>query len=56
MVMSDKRVNTLSMDYYHQLHFAAAKSHCKFLYDTNMDADLSVTKNLQNLFGIDDEL
>src|SRR5690606_14419256 len=45
-----------SMDYYHQLRFAAAKSRRKFLYDTNVGAGLPVIENLQNLLNAGDEL
>ncbi len=45
-----------SMDYYHQLRFAAAQSRRKFLYDTNVGAGLPVIENLQNLLNAGDEL
>ncbi|KAA5737863.1 bifunctional aspartate kinase/homoserine dehydrogenase I, partial [Acinetobacter baumannii] len=50
------KANTSSMDYYHQLRFAAAQSRRKFLYDTNVGAGLPVIENLQNLLNAGDEL
>ncbi len=35
------------MNYYQQLRAAAAGSHRKFLYDTNVGAGLPVIENLQ---------
>ena len=56
VVTPNKKANTSSMDYYHQLRFAAAKSRRKFLYDTNVGAGLPVIENLQNLLNAGDEL
>lgn len=56
VVTPNKKANTSSMDYYHQLRFAAAKSRRKFLYDTNVGAGLPVIENLQNLLSAGDEL
>ena len=44
------------MNYYQQLRAAAAGSHRKFLYDTNVGAGLPVIENLQNLLNAGDEL
>lgn len=56
VVTPNKKANTSSMDYYHQLRFAAAQSRRKFLYDTNVGAGLPVIENLQNLLNAGDEL
>jgi len=56
VVTPNKKANTSSMDYYHQLRQAAAKSRRKFLYDTNVGAGLPVIENLQNLLNAGDEL
>ncbi|WP_241770957.1 bifunctional aspartate kinase/homoserine dehydrogenase I [Atlantibacter hermannii] len=56
VVTPNKKANTSSMDYYHQLRHAAAKSRRKFLYDTNVGAGLPVIENLQNLLNAGDEL
>ncbi len=42
VVTPNKKANTSSMDYYHQLRYAAEKSRRKFLYDTNVGAGLPV--------------
>ncbi|UNH38485.1 bifunctional aspartate kinase/homoserine dehydrogenase I [Moellerella wisconsensis] len=56
VVTPNKKGNTLSMDYYHQLRVAAEHSKRKFLYDTNVGAGLPVIENLQNLLNAGDEL
>lgn len=56
MVTPNKKANTSSMNYYQQLRAAAAGSHRKFLYDTNVGAGLPVIENLQNLLNAGDEL
>ncbi|AOM41222.1 bifunctional aspartate kinase/homoserine dehydrogenase I [Xenorhabdus hominickii] len=56
VVTPNKKANTLSMDYYHQIRQAAEKSKRKFLYDTNVGAGLPVIENLQNLLNAGDEL
>jgi aspartokinase/homoserine dehydrogenase 1 len=56
VVTPNKKANTSSMDYYHQLRLAASKSRRKFLYDTNVGAGLPVIENLQNLLNAGDEL
>ena len=56
VVTPNKKANTSSMAYYHQLRHAAAASRRKFLYDTNVGAGLPVIENLQNLLNAGDEL
>lgn len=56
MVTPNKKANTSSLDYYHQLRHAASSSRRKFLYDTNVGAGLPVIENLQNLLNAGDEL
>ena len=53
---AEQKANTSSMNYYQQLRAAAAGSHRKFLYDTNVGAGLPVIENLQNLLNAGDEL
>ncbi len=56
IVTPNKKANTCTMHYYHQLRIAATKSQRKFLYDTNVGAGLPVIENLQNLLHAGDEL
>ncbi|MCE1658629.1 bifunctional aspartate kinase/homoserine dehydrogenase I, partial [Enterobacter hormaechei] len=56
VVTPNKKANTSSMAYYHQIRKAAEKSKRKFLYDTNVGAGLPVIENLQNLLNAGDEL
>lgn len=56
VVTPNKKANTGSMDYYHQLRAAAVRAQRKFLYDTNVGAGLPVIENLQNLLNAGDEL
>lgn len=56
VVTPNKKANTLSMDYYHQLRRSSAASGRKFLYETNVGAGLPVIENLQNLINAGDEL
>ncbi|MBU9850040.1 bifunctional aspartate kinase/homoserine dehydrogenase I [Rahnella aceris] len=56
VVTPNKKANTSSMNYYHQLRKAADGSRRKFLYDTNVGAGLPVIENLQNLLNAGDEL
>lgn len=56
VVTPNKKANTATMNYYHQMRNAAAKSQRKFLYDTNVGAGLPVIENLQNLLNAGDEL
>jgi aspartokinase/homoserine dehydrogenase 1 len=56
VVAANKKANTASIKYYHQLRSAAQKSQRRFLYETNVAAGLPVIDNLQNLFGAGDQL
>ncbi|XNM69748.1 hypothetical protein ACLK1Y_00020 [Escherichia coli] len=56
VVTPNKKANTSSMDYYHQLRHAAGLSRRNFLYDTNVGAGLPVIEDLQNLLNAGDEL
>lgn len=56
VVTPNKKANTASMAYYHQLRNSAALSRRKFLYETTVGAGLPVIENLQNLISAGDEL
>jgi len=56
VVTANKKANTSSMDYYHQLRLTALTKRRKFLYDTNVGAGLPVIENIQNLFNAGDRL
>ncbi|AKJ41324.1 bifunctional aspartate kinase/homoserine dehydrogenase I [Pragia fontium] len=56
VITPNKKANTGSMNYYHQLRQAASMGNRKFLYDTNVGAGLPVIENLQNLLNAGDEL
>lgn len=56
VVAANKKANTMSMDYYHELRLTALKTRRRFLYDTNVGAGLPVIENLQNLLSAGDEL
>jgi len=56
VVTANKKANTSSMDYYHQLRLTALMKRRKFLYDTNVGAGLPVIENMQNLFNAGDRL
>ncbi|HEY7865964.1 MAG TPA: bifunctional aspartate kinase/homoserine dehydrogenase I [Psychromonas sp.] len=56
VVAANKKANTFSMDYYHQLRLTALMKRRKFLYDTNVGAGLPVIENMQNLFKAGDQL
>ena len=56
VVAANKKANTMSMDYYHELRSTALKTRRRFLYDTNVGAGLPVIENLQNLLSAGDEL
>lgn len=56
VVTPNKKANTASMDYYHQMRAAAAASRRKFPYDTNVGAGLPIIENLQDLLNAGDEL
>ena len=56
VVTPNKKANTASMAYYHQLHQVARSSRRKLLYETTVGAGLPVIENLQNLISAGDEL
>ncbi|RKF18514.1 bifunctional aspartate kinase/homoserine dehydrogenase I [Alginatibacterium sediminis] len=56
VVTANKKANTASMAYYHQLRQSAMANRRKFLYDTNVGAGLPVIENLQNLLRAGDQL
>jgi len=56
LVVANKKANTASMSYYHQLRNAAQVNKRRFLYETNVAAGLPVIDNLQNLLGAGDQL
>ena len=56
VVTANKKANTGSMEYYHQLRLSALSTRRKFLYETNVGAGLPVIENLQNLLDAGDKL
>ncbi|OBW94726.1 bifunctional aspartate kinase/homoserine dehydrogenase I [Gallibacterium salpingitidis] len=56
VVTPNKKANTSSLAYYHQLRAAALNNQRLFLYDTNVGAGLPVIENLQNLLAAGDEV
>ncbi|MGR4989513.1 bifunctional aspartate kinase/homoserine dehydrogenase I [Vibrio sp. WZ-1] len=56
VVTPNKKANTASMAYYHQLRGVARSSRRKLLYETTVGAGLPVIENLQNLIAAGDEL
>ncbi|WED27118.1 bifunctional aspartate kinase/homoserine dehydrogenase I [Vibrio sp. DW001] len=56
VVTPNKKANTASMAYYHQLRQVARSSRRKLLYETTVGAGLPVIENLQNLISAGDEL
>lgn len=52
----NKRANSMSMDFYHQLRETANKNQVRFLYETNVGAGLPIIDTLQNLFKSGDAL
>lgn len=52
----NKKANTASMSYYHQLRNVARHSRRKLMYETTVGAGLPVIENLQNLIAAGDEL
>ncbi|SFC37285.1 bifunctional aspartate kinase/homoserine dehydrogenase I [Pseudoalteromonas denitrificans] len=56
VVAANKKANTSTQAYYHQLTASSLKNNRKFLYETNVGAGLPVLDNLQLLFGAGDEL
>jgi aspartokinase/homoserine dehydrogenase 1 len=56
VVTPNKKANTASMAYYHQLREVARNSRRKLMYETTVGAGLPVIENLQNLISAGDEL
>ncbi|WP_045460731.1 bifunctional aspartate kinase/homoserine dehydrogenase I [Vibrio hyugaensis] len=56
VVTPNKKANTASMAYYHQLRDVARSSRRKLMYETTVGAGLPVIENLQNLISAGDEL
>lgn len=56
VVTPNKKANTSSMGYYHQLRHLARQSRRKLMYETTVGAGLPVIENLQNLISAGDEL
>jgi aspartokinase/homoserine dehydrogenase 1 len=56
VVTPNKKANTSSMSYYHQLRDVARSSRRKLMYETTVGAGLPVIENLQNLISAGDEL
>jgi len=56
VVAANKKANTASMDYYHQLRDQAGRSFRKFLYETNVGAGLPVIDTLHALIRSGDRL
>ncbi len=52
----NKRANSMTMDFYHQLRKTANEMHRRFLYETNVGAGLPIIDTLQNLFKSGDKL
>ncbi len=56
VITPNKKANTSSMAFYHQLRDAAQENKRRFLYETNVGAGLPVIDTLQNLISAGDEL
>jgi len=56
VVTSNKKANTNSLKYYHEIRTTALKENKKFLYETNVGAGLPVINTLQNLFNTGDKI
>jgi len=56
VVCANKKANTASMSYYHQLREVAARNFRKFLYETNVGAGLPVIDTLHGLMRSGDRL
>ncbi|AWB67221.1 bifunctional aspartate kinase/homoserine dehydrogenase I [Saccharobesus litoralis] len=56
VVTPNKKANTSTMAYYHELREAAKENKRRFLYETNVGAGLPVIDTLQNLLHAGDEL
>lgn len=52
----NKKANTKSLDYYHQLQKVAQQTNRQYLYETTVGAGLPVIDNLQKLLSAGDEL
>ncbi len=52
----NKRANSMSMEFYHELRRTANRMHRRFLYETNVGAGLPIIDTLQNLFKSGDRL
>ena len=52
----NKRANSMSMEFYHDLRSVANKANRRFLYETNVGAGLPIIDTLQNLFKSGDTL
>ena len=52
----NKRANSMSMDFYHELRKTANAMNRRFLYETNVGAGLPIIDTLQNLFKSGDKL
>ncbi len=52
----NKKANSMSMEYYHELRNTANAMHKRFLYETNVGAGLPVIDTLQNLIKSGDKL
>lgn len=56
VVTPNKKANTASMDYYHQMRSAAQDTRRRLLYETTVGAGLPVIDTLQSLIKAGDEL
>jgi aspartokinase/homoserine dehydrogenase 1 len=56
VVTPNKKANTASLDYYHELREVAQKTNRRFLYETTVGAGLPVIDNLQSLLKAGDQL
>jgi aspartokinase/homoserine dehydrogenase 1 len=56
VVTPNKKANTSSIDYYHQLRATAQAHRRRFLYETTVGAGLPVIDTLQGLFNAGDKL
>jgi aspartokinase/homoserine dehydrogenase 1 len=56
VVAANKKANTKSIDYYHEIRATAARHFRKFMYETNVGAGLPIIDTLQSLIRSGDEL
>ena len=56
VVAANKKANTNSMDYYHEMRAVAARHYRKFMYETNVGAGLPFIDTLQSLMRSGDAL